>query len=75
MSFSRMKAIMIFIKNKNDKTIILQLYQQKDKKIRKITDIVNVDTILLVKKFYFKIIKNDNISFNIKFSFFDNFRT
>lgn len=50
-----MKAIMALIEDKSGEAIVLQLYQQEDEESCKVTDIVNVGTILIVKELDFKV--------------------
>lgn len=51
----RMTAIMAVMEDENDHVVLLQLYQQEDESHRSATDIVNVNTVLLIKEPYFKV--------------------
>lgn len=51
----RITAIMAVMEDENGDAVLLQLYQQDDESNRSATDIVNVDTVLLVKEPYFKV--------------------
>ena len=69
-----MKAIVALMEDESGEAIVLQLYQQEDGETRKAIDIVNVDTILLVKKPNFKIMGDGDASLNTKLSFLDGSR-
>lgn len=51
----RMTGILALMEDEKDDVILLQLYQQEDEDTREATNIVNVDTILLLKEPYFKV--------------------
>lgn len=51
----RMTAIMAVMEDEYGDVVLLQLYQQDDESNRSAIDIVNVDTVLLVKEPYFKV--------------------
>lgn len=50
-----MTAIMVMIEDENGNVILLQLYQQEDERNHAAANIVNVGTVLVVKKPYFKV--------------------
>ena len=55
---SHITAIIAIMEDENGDVIMLQLCQQEDKGNRIAIDIVNVDTILLIKEPYFKVIRD-----------------
>ncbi|KAF1959181.1 hypothetical protein CC80DRAFT_467564 [Byssothecium circinans] len=52
---SRMTGVMVLVEDERADVIMLQLYQQEEEKVREAADVVNVNTILLVKEPYFKV--------------------
>ncbi|KAH7399189.1 hypothetical protein DE146DRAFT_783222 [Phaeosphaeria sp. MPI-PUGE-AT-0046c] len=51
----RMTGVMVLAEDIKDDTVLLQLYNQEEEAVRKITDFVDVGTVLLVKEPYYKI--------------------
>lgn len=54
----RMTAIMALMEDENGDAILLQLYQQEDEATRAADNVVDVDTILLIKEPYFKLMSD-----------------
>lgn len=52
---SRMTGVMVLGEDVNEEAVLLQLYNQEEEIVRKITDFVDVNTILLVKEPYYKL--------------------